>query len=141
MQVTSRVAELYSDLSSLTSSQTKLYAALSMTTRNLNETWRDVAFRTYAQDHQDDVPFPVSYLIWAPEWKKDLIIKVSNKVEVKAFRHSVLQFAIKMRFQEPVYDDEYISVRPRVSRYKIDEAQEQAQGAEPDDTIADRGDA
>ncbi|KAI8677387.1 hypothetical protein NCS56_00628600 [Fusarium sp. Ph1] len=107
-----------------------------MTSRNLNETWRDVVFRTYAQDHQDDVPFPVTYLISATEWKRDIIIEVPKKIDVKAYRHSVLKFTINLRFQGPVYDDEYISVRPRVSKYKIGESQEQAQEVE-----ASQGDA
>ena len=114
-----------------------------MTFRNLNETWRDVVFRTYAQDHQDDVPFPVTYLISATEWKRDIIIEVPKKIDVKAYRHSVLKFTINLRFQDPVYDDEYISVRPRVSKYKIGESKDQAQEGEAGqgDASVERGDS
>ncbi|KAJ4169821.1 hypothetical protein NW754_005968 [Fusarium falciforme] len=114
-----------------------------MTFRNLNETWRDVVFRTYAQDHQDDVRFPVTYLIFATEWKRNIIIEVPKKVDVKAYRHSVLKFAINLRFQDPVYDDEYISVRPRVSKYKIGESKDQAQEGEAGqgDASVERGDS
>ncbi|RSL64479.1 hypothetical protein CEP54_004704 [Fusarium duplospermum] len=94
--------------------------------RNLNETWRDVVFRTYAQDHQDDAPFPITYLIWATEWKRDILIEVPKKIDPKTYRHSVLKFTIDLRFQDPVYDDEYISIRPRVRKYNIEEGREQA---------------
>ncbi|EEU39727.1 uncharacterized protein NECHADRAFT_100265 [Fusarium vanettenii 77-13-4] len=107
-----------------------------MTFRNLNETWRDVVFRTYAQDHQDDVPFPIKYLIHAPEWKRDILIEVPKKIDVKAYRHSVLKCTIDLRFQDPVYDDEYISVRPRVRKYNIDKGREKALEGE-----ASQGDA
>lgn len=115
-----------------------------MTFRNLNETWRDVVFRTYAQDHQDDVPFPVTYLVWAAEWKRDIIIEVPKKIDVKAYRHSVLKFTTNLRFQDPVYDDEYISVRPRVSKYKIGESREQAQAQQGEvgrDSASERSDS
>ncbi|KAL2693660.1 hypothetical protein Neosp_000221 [[Neocosmospora] mangrovei] len=114
-----------------------------MTFRNLNETWRDVVFRTYAQDHQDDVPFPVTYLINAPEWKRNILIEVPKKIDVKAYRHSVLKFTIDLRFQDPVYDGEYISVRPRVRKYDIDKGREQTLEGEASqgDASVKRGDS
>lgn len=86
-----------------------------MTTRNLNQTWRDVVFQQYARDHAADVPFPVRYLIHAPEWHKDIFIEIPTKIDERTLRRSVLDFAVSRRGAEPVFSNEYISVRPRVS--------------------------
>jgi hypothetical protein len=40
-----------------------------MAFRNLNKTWRDVVFEQYEEDHAAGVPFPVTYLINATQWK------------------------------------------------------------------------
>ncbi|KAI8721247.1 hypothetical protein NCS52_00571900 [Fusarium sp. LHS14.1] len=111
--------------------------------QNLNETWRDVLFRTYAQDHQDDVPFTITSLTHAPGWKRDILIEVPKKVDVRAYRHSVLKSTIDLRFQDPVYDDEYISVRPRVRKHDIDKGWEQTLEGEASqcDASVERGDS
>ena len=53
-----------------------------MTTRNLNQTWRDVVFNPYAADHAADVQFPVRYLINASQWKRDIFIEIPTKIDV-----------------------------------------------------------
>jgi hypothetical protein len=89
------------------------FPALVMTSRNLNQTWRDVIFKQYAADHEADVPFPVTYLINVPEWKQDIRIKIPQKIDLKTFKHSVLDFLRATGGEDPVYDGEHISVRPR----------------------------
>ncbi|KAL1872686.1 hypothetical protein Daus18300_004232 [Diaporthe australafricana] len=85
-----------------------------MTTRNLNKTWRDVVFQQYASDHAADVPFPIRYLINAKQWHRDIWIEIPQKVDVRDFRRSVLSFFVAMRHEDPVFDDQNISVRPRM---------------------------
>ncbi|KAB5571759.1 hypothetical protein GE09DRAFT_1054000 [Coniochaeta sp. 2T2.1] len=88
-----------------------------MTSRNLNQTWRDVVFKQYEEDHAADVPFPVRYLINAPEWKKDIFIEIPTKIDVPVFRQAVLHFASKRRLaDDPAYEGDLIKVRARVSR-------------------------
>jgi hypothetical protein len=101
-----------------------------MTTRNLNRTWRDVVFAQYKEDHDADLPFPVRYLITAREWKKDIWIEVPSKIEVRAFQTAVLNFCRMRRHNDPIYQGQHISVRPRVS-YSERRAQEDS-----DDTNA-----
>lgn len=84
-----------------------------MTTRNLNQTWRDVVFTQYAADYEADVPFPVTYLINVPEWKQDILIKIPEKIDLKTLRKSVLDFCRAAQGADPVYDGEHISVKPR----------------------------
>ncbi|KAL0929694.1 uncharacterized protein CTRU02_215337 [Colletotrichum truncatum] len=86
-----------------------------MTTRNLNQTWREVVFQQYASDHAADVPFPVRYLINADQWHTDIWIRIPEKIDVSTFRRSILNFVVARRNQDPVFSDKYISVRPRVS--------------------------
>ncbi|KAK4235361.1 hypothetical protein C8A03DRAFT_36793 [Achaetomium macrosporum] len=64
-----------------------------MTTRNLNQTWRDVVFNQYAADHAAGVPFPVRYLIYASQWNRDIFIEIPAKIDV--FWISALQNATK----------------------------------------------
>lgn len=90
-----------------------------MTTRNLNKTWRDVIFAQYAADLESNEPFPIRYLINAPEWSRDIYIRVPEKVSLEAYRHSVLTFCrAKFRDNDPTYEDENLSIKPRVSRYQ-----------------------
>lgn len=87
-----------------------------MTSRNLNQTWRDVVFKQYESDHAADVPFPVRYLISASEWKRDIFIKIPAKIDVPVFRQAVLHFVKAKRLEDdPAYEDERIKVRARVS--------------------------
>lgn len=88
-----------------------------MTSRNLNQTWRDVVFKQYEEDHAADVPFPVRYLINAPQWKKDIFIEIPTKIDVPVFRRAVLHFSSTRRLaDDPAYEDDLIKVRARVSR-------------------------
>jgi hypothetical protein len=85
-----------------------------MTSRNLTFTWRDVIFKQYDDDHQADVPFPITYLIVVPEWdNRDLIFEIPQKITLKTFKHAVLDFCITQEGAEPIYKGEHISVRPR----------------------------
>ncbi|KAH6628235.1 hypothetical protein F5144DRAFT_300222 [Chaetomium tenue] len=87
-----------------------------MTSRNLNQGWRDVVFKQYEADHAADVPFPVRYLIHAPEWQKDISISIPTKVDVAPFRQAVLAFCRARRLaDDPAYDGDLLSVRARVS--------------------------
>ncbi|KAI2622427.1 hypothetical protein GGR54DRAFT_63548 [Hypoxylon sp. NC1633] len=88
-----------------------------MTTRNLNKTWRDVVFQQYTADHDAEAPFPLRYLINAREWHKDIWIEVPNRIDVRTFRRSVLNFVVSKRGADPVFSDEHISVRPRISQH------------------------
>ncbi|KAG2003844.1 hypothetical protein GB937_009336 [Aspergillus fischeri] len=101
-----------------------------MTTRNLNRTWRDVVFAQYAADLEADEPFPIRYLINAPEWKKDIFISVPKKISLEDYRRSVHTFCrTKYRDPDPAFEDKNLSIRARVSRYnqqaeKIDNKQD-----------------
>jgi hypothetical protein len=87
-----------------------------MTTRNLNQTWRDVVFNQYAADHAADAPFPVRYMIYAPQWSSDIVIEIPTKIDVALLRRAVLDFCAAKRLEpDPVYEDDRIRVRPRVS--------------------------
>jgi hypothetical protein len=87
-----------------------------MTTRNLNQTWRDVVFKQYEEDHAADVPFPIRYLIKAEQWKKDIFIEIPTKIDVPIFRQAVLRFFRARRLaDDPAYEDDLIKVRARVS--------------------------
>ncbi|KAK4038778.1 hypothetical protein C8A01DRAFT_17173 [Parachaetomium inaequale] len=87
-----------------------------MTTRNLNQTWRDVVFNQYAADHAVDAPFPVRYLIHASQWQWDIIIEIPTKIDVAVLRRAVIDFCVAKRSEaDPVYEDGRIKVRPRVS--------------------------
>ena len=86
-----------------------------MTTRNLNKTWRDVVFQQYEADHAADVPFPIRYLIWADQWKRDIFIEISNKIEVPVFRQALLRaFSSRRLLPDPAYEDDLIRIRARV---------------------------
>ncbi|EAQ89550.1 predicted protein [Chaetomium globosum CBS 148.51] len=87
-----------------------------MTSRNLNQTWRDVVLKQYEADHAADVPFPVRYLIHAPEWQRDISISIPTKIDVAPFRQAVLAFCKARRLaDDPAYDGDLLSVRARVS--------------------------
>lgn len=82
-----------------------------MTSRNLNQTWRDVVFHQYVADDAADVPFPVRYLINAQEWKKDIFIEIPTKIDVPVFRRAVLNFCVaRRRADDPAYEDNRIKV-------------------------------
>lgn len=83
-----------------------------MTTRNLNKTWRDVVFEQYEADHASDVPFPIRYLIWADQWKKDIFIEIPNKIGVFDFRQALLRGVSSRRLEpDPAYEDDLIKIR------------------------------
>ncbi|KAF5701391.1 hypothetical protein FMUND_13889 [Fusarium mundagurra] len=85
-----------------------------MTTRNLNKTWRDVVFEQYQADLEADSPFPIRYLIFVYQWKKDIFISIPNKIEIMTFRRAIFDFACsRNREEDPTFSNEYISVRPR----------------------------
>ncbi|KAL4906200.1 hypothetical protein BDW74DRAFT_151483 [Aspergillus multicolor] len=80
-----------------------------MTTRNLNLTWRDVVFQQYAVDLAANEPFPIRYLISAPEWETDIFINVPERISLETYRRSVLTFhRAKFRDSDPTYEDENI---------------------------------
>lgn len=88
-----------------------------MTTRNLNRTWREVVWEQYAIDLEADVAFPVCYLIHAPQWKRDIFITIPSKIPYETFRRAVLDFltaVLRPRKVDPLWENEYISVRPRI---------------------------
>lgn len=113
---------------------------LAMTTRNLNRTWRDVIFAQYAADYDANVPFPVSYLIKAVQWNRDIIITVPSKIDLQTYRRSVRNFFLTKRGADPVYRDEHISVKPRVSPLR-DQSQEGNGDHERQDQAAVQDDA
>ncbi|KAK0740593.1 hypothetical protein B0T18DRAFT_418310 [Schizothecium vesticola] len=89
-----------------------------MTSRNLNQTWRDVVFKQYEVDYAADVAFPVRYLInvSAGNWKRDIFIEIPTKIDVPIFRRAVLTFyTARHRADDPAYEDDHIKVRARVS--------------------------
>ena len=105
-----------------------------MTTRNLNQTWRDVVFKQYEEDHAADVPFPVRHLINAPEWKKDIFIEIPTKIGVPVFRQAVLRFCRTRRLtDDPAYEDDLIKVRARVSRFNPSSFAQRNDDAPPQD--------
>lgn len=89
----------------------------SMTTRNLNRTWRDVVFKQYEQDHEADVPFPVRYLINVTTrfgWKGDIFIEIPTKVDPRVLRRALLDWYRAVRTTADIaHRGEHISVRPR----------------------------
>ncbi|KAJ4259660.1 hypothetical protein NW762_007590 [Fusarium torreyae] len=85
-----------------------------MTSRNLNKTWRDVIFEQYAADLEADSPFPYSYLIHIPEWKKDFFFDIPEKIEIQVFKKAVHKFHVSIREAKDLnFEGEHISVRPR----------------------------
>ncbi|KAF5021120.1 hypothetical protein F66182_6820 [Fusarium sp. NRRL 66182] len=84
-----------------------------MTTRNLNQTWRDILFKQYAADYEADVPFPVTYLLNIPEWNQDLLFNIPNKISLRTFKTSILDFCRAAQGADPIFDGEHISVQPR----------------------------
>ncbi|KAJ9485736.1 hypothetical protein VN97_g7612 [Penicillium thymicola] len=86
-----------------------------MTTRNLNRTWRDVVRIQYTLDVDADVPFPLQYIIHAPEWNESLVIDIPNKVPVETIHRSISNFVREThRKPEPTYQDEKLSIRARI---------------------------
>jgi hypothetical protein len=87
-----------------------------MTSRNLNLTWRAVVFTQYEADLDADAPFPIRYLINAGQRHRDIFITIPQKIPVQALRQSIFTFfAAVHTSDDPTYDDENISVRPRKS--------------------------
>ncbi|KAF5592291.1 hypothetical protein FPANT_5450 [Fusarium pseudoanthophilum] len=85
-----------------------------MTTRNLNKTWRDVLFEQYQADLEAASPFPIRYLIFVYQWKKDIFISIPNKIEIETFRRAIFDFArSRNKEEDPTFSNEYISVWPR----------------------------
>ncbi|RKU43424.1 hypothetical protein DL546_005321 [Coniochaeta pulveracea] len=116
-----------------------------MTSRNLNQTWRDVVFKQYETDHAADVPFPVRYLINASQWKKDIFIEIPNKIDPPVFRRAVLHFVTSKRHEDdPAYEDDLIKVRARIpyrlrhsaSAQGSDDAPPQADTDQPEPSAA-----
>ncbi|KAI9162841.1 hypothetical protein HJFPF1_04435 [Paramyrothecium foliicola] len=86
-----------------------------MTFRNLNQTWRDVVFKQYEQDHAADVPLPIRYLIKAHQWKRDIFIEIPIKIDPPVLRQAVLRFCRARRLEDdPAYEDDLIKVRARI---------------------------
>ncbi|KAH8913118.1 hypothetical protein BR93DRAFT_984681 [Coniochaeta sp. PMI_546] len=101
---------------------------------NLNQTWRDVVFKQYEEDHAVDVPFPVRYLINALQWKKDIFIEIPTKIDVPVFRQAVLHFASTRRLaDDPAYEDDINKVRARVSRSGLSSSAQGSDDAPPQD--------
>jgi hypothetical protein len=104
-----------------------------MTTRNLNKTWRDVVYAQYTKDYEDDVPFPVRYLINVRTYNnRDIFINIPRKIDVFTFKQVVSAFYTATRFGEPRWESEHIWVEPRVpssSRQEADHV-EQAEESE-----------
>lgn len=69
-------------------------------------------FNQYAADYEADVPFPISYLIHIPEWKRDVRIQIPKKIELRTLRQSILAFLRATDGANPTYDGEHISTRP-----------------------------
>jgi hypothetical protein len=94
-----------------------------MTSGNLNKTSRDVVFEQYEEDHAADVPFPVTYLINATQWKKDTFIEIPTKIDVPALRQALLH-AVRSRrlLDDPAYEDDLIKIRARVSGRRDNDA-------------------
>ncbi|KAM0201862.1 hypothetical protein ACHAPI_001918 [Fusarium lateritium] len=87
-----------------------------MTFRNLNKTWRDVIFEQYEEDHAADVLFPITYLIYATRWKKDIFIEIPIKIDIPIFRQALLHASRERGLSDdPAYQDDLIKVRARVS--------------------------
>jgi hypothetical protein len=86
-----------------------------MTTRNLNQTWRDIVFKQYAADYEADVPFPVRYLIKASPWNKDVFINIPNKIEIRTLRHAVRDWHLARRNEDdPAFSNEFVTVEARI---------------------------
>ncbi|KAH6949999.1 hypothetical protein FAVG1_07982 [Fusarium avenaceum] len=108
-----------------------------MTSRNLNKTWRDVVFEQYEEDHAADVPFPVTYLINATQWKKDIFIEIPTKIDVPVFRQALLHAVRSRRLQDdPAYEDDLIKIRARVSGRRDNDARAQDETVQPDSSTA-----
>jgi len=105
-----------------------------MTSRNLNQTWRDVVFKQYEEDHAADVRFPIRYLIYASQWQKDILIESPTGIEVPVFRQSVLHFSGTRRLaDDPAYEDDLIKVRARVSRFSPSSSAQRNDDSPPQD--------
>jgi hypothetical protein len=99
------------------------YTSSIMTTRNLNRTWRDVVFKQYEADLEANEPFPIRYLINAIQWRRDIIINIPQKITLQRFRRSIFTFFTALHTaDDPTYEDDCISVRPRKSPPRIDES-------------------
>ncbi|KAG7416466.1 hypothetical protein Forpe1208_v005573 [Fusarium oxysporum f. sp. rapae] len=86
-----------------------------MTSRNLNKTWRDIVFEQYEADYAADVHFPIRYLIYGDQWKRDIFIEIPTKINVPVFRQALLHAASSRRLEDdPAYEDDLIKVRARV---------------------------
>ncbi|CAJ0550277.1 Ff.00g102070.m01.CDS01 [Fusarium sp. VM40] len=111
-----------------------------MTSRNLNKTWRDVIFEQYEADHAADVLFPITYLINAKEWKKDIFIEIPTKIDVPVFRQALLHAVrSRLRLDDPAYEDELIKIRARVSGRRDDDVPAQDVTGQPESSTAGNG--
>jgi hypothetical protein len=87
-----------------------------MTVSNLNRTWRDVVFKQYEDDLEENAPFPIRYLINAPSWHRDIIINIPHKITLETFRKSIFTFFHTVRSSDdPIYKDDNLSIRPQKS--------------------------
>jgi hypothetical protein len=97
-----------------------------MTTRNLNRTWTDIVFAQYAADHEADVPYPIRYLIKAPQWKTDIWINVAEKTtDLLTLKRSFKAFFLARHTSgNPTWEDDFMSIKPRnrsMQRSEVDE--------------------
>lgn len=111
-----------------------------MTTRNLNQTWRDVVFKQYTADLEADAPFPVRYLINIPVVYglpgRDIWIEIPSKIELKTLRKAILAFTRATRdIGEPAYQDDHIAVRARIPQRQP--PPDRSQYEDDDDDVAD----
>lgn len=105
-----------------------------MTSRNLNQTWRDAVFNQYAADHAADVPFPIRYLISAEQWKKDIFIEIPTKIDVPVFRQAVLNFVrARHSADDPAYEDNRNRVRARVRPPSVPSSAQRNKSSPPQD--------
>ncbi|KAM0204107.1 hypothetical protein ACHAQI_010044 [Fusarium lateritium] len=111
-----------------------------MTFRNLNKTWRDVIFEQYEEDHAADVPFPITYLIYATRWKKDIFIEIPAKIDVPIFRQALLHASRERGpSDDPAYEDDLVKVRARVphsSTQRNSDARPQDDTDQPEPSLA-----
>lgn len=81
-----------------------------MTTRNLNDPWRDVVLAQYVAGFVADIP-SLLYIIHASEWNRAIVIEVPNRIPIETFRRSIFDFFhAECREPESDYEDKNLSV-------------------------------
>lgn len=82
-----------------------------MTTRNLNQTWRDVLFNQYDLYHAINVPFPGRYIIFAPPWHRDILSEITKKLDPQIFHRSVQNFVTSKQYEtDPAFSNGHILI-------------------------------